>query len=144
MVQTHEYDKLKNILNSMKKINETLCRIAGVESIDRMFGEPFIRAFAQVYGEENEMITIAGYTCSIFLSCILNGFPTEKLRIFVNSTKEEYSRFTFNCNMYEKIYSLMSDKEVTGITLFGKDGHTESRSCTKQEVFEAFDFYTNR
>ena len=124
-------------------IADALCRIAGITEVDRRFGEPFIGAFGKHCAQRNSEVLVASYTCSLFLSAIFNKFPTERLHTFVHFTKEHYSRFTFNCKMYENIFAYIGEDELKEVALLGKDGETVHRQCSKQEIFEAFDFYTN-
>lgn len=132
--------KEKNNLN----LTETLAAIAKTEP-HPLFGEPFSSAFAATYpGGRSEETMVAAYICSLFLSTILEGFPTEKLHTFVNYTKENCHRFTFDCKMYDSILDKMNEKSLQQVALIGKNGSTIFRACSKEEIKEAFDFYTNR
>ena len=124
-------------------ISNCLCRITGVSVLDTRFGEPFIKAFGKFKPQSNEEVLVASYTCSLFLSVIFNKIQTDKLHTFVHFTKEHYHRFSFNCNMYEEIFSHICDEEPTTVLLIDKCGKYTTRQCTKQDIFEAFDFYTN-
>lgn len=110
-----------------------------------MFGEPFMSAFKATYtsGSEEE-ITAAAYICSLFLSAISEGFPTEKLHTFVNYVKEKCSRFTFDCKMYDAILDKMGNDSLRHVALIDSNAHTVFRECSRDEMKEAFDFYTNR
>ena len=114
-------------------------------AIHGTFGEPFMSAFKTVHpkGSEEEIRT-AAYTCTLFLSAILEGFPTDKLNIFVRHTRDNCSRFTFDCKRYDMIFGSMPPSSLTQVTLLDKDGNTRTRECCKQDIYEAFDFYTNR
>lgn len=108
------------------------------------FGEAFTKAFTRLYnGKENE-IKAAAYTCSLFLSAILMGFPTTQLHIFVHHVQENYSRFSFNCNMYDTIYKEMDDGMLQRVVLLDANSIPVVYECSKEDIFEAFDFYTNR
>ena len=126
-----------------KEIADVLCRITGVTAVDKKFGEPFIGAFGKYCTLCDDKVLIASYTCSLFLSVIFNRLPTEQLHTFVHFTKEHYSRFSFNCKAYENIFANIGEDELNAVTLLGKDGETVHRQCSKQDIFEAFDFYTN-
>ena len=126
-----------------EKISDIFCRIAGITGLDAKFGEPFIKAFGKFRTQGNEEVLVASYTCSLFLSAIFNKFPTDKLHTFVHYTKEHYNRFSFNCNMYESIFSNIDAEELRAVALLNKDGKPATRECTKQDILEAFDFYTN-
>lgn len=108
------------------------------------FGEPFATAFSALYNGDNEEIVTAAYICSLFLSAIMEGYPTSKLHTFVHHAQENYKRFTFNCNMYESIFKEMSQEKLKSVCLLSCDNRTIIRECKKEEIFEALDFYTNR
>ena len=124
--------------------DKTLARLA-TAGLKEDFGEPFLSAFRAVHpqGSEEELKT-AAYTCVLFLSTILEGFPTDKLNIFVRHTRDHCSRFTFDCKRYDIIFGFMSPCSLTRVTLLDKNGNICTRECSKQDIFEAFDFYTNR
>ena len=127
-----------------KNIKELLQAIAG-HSLPENFGTPFTTTFPQFHNAESEeQLQAAGYICSLFLSCILTGFPSEKLNIFTHQAQEHCTRFTFNCNMYETIYNQMEKAELESVPLLDSQGHCTPRRCSKEDIFEAFDFYTNR
>lgn len=124
-------------------ITGNLCRIAGITEPDEKFGEPFIKAFSMFAPQSHDEILVASYTCTLFLSVFFNNFPTEKLHTFVHYTKEHYSRFSFNCKMYEEIFSHMNEDDLKAVVLLDKERNFILRQCSKQDIFEAFDFYTN-
>ena len=110
-----------------------------------MFGEPFMSAFKATYtsGSEEE-ITTAAYVCSLFLSAISEGFPTERLHTFVNYVKEKCSRFTFDCKMYDTILDKIGNDSLRQVALIDNTSCTVFKGCSREEMKEAFDFYTNR
>ena len=125
-------------------LRETLSAISGREP-HPSFGEPFMHAFAALHTTGNsEEITVAAYICSLFLSAIFEGFPTGKLHIFVNHTRENCSRFTFDCRMYDTILDRVDKESLKRVPLMDIDGNTVFRQCSKDDIKEAFDFYTNR
>ena len=124
-------------------IAETFERITGTLP-PKGFGEPFATAFSALYKGDKEEIAAAAYTCSLFLSAILEQFPTEKLHIFVHNIQENYRRFSFNCKMYETIFENMGSNALCDIALLDNSGHACSKKCDKKDIFEALDFYTNR
>lgn len=128
----------------MTEPDKTLARLA-TAGLKVDFGEPFLSAFRAVHpqGSEEELKT-AAYTCTLFLSAILEGFPTDKLNIFVRHTRDNCCRFTFDCKRYDIIFGSMPPRSLTQVTLLDKDGNTRTRECCKQDIYEAFDFYTNR
>ncbi|MBQ5895237.1 MAG: hypothetical protein IIW75_01560 [Bacteroidaceae bacterium] len=108
------------------------------------FGEPFITAFSALYKGDRDEITVAAYTCSLFLSAILTGFPTAKLHTFVHNVQENHRHFSFNCKMYDTILAHMKAEHLTSTPLLNCDSSPITRKCRKEEIFEALDFYTNR
>ena len=125
-------------------IKELLETIAG-HPVPENFGTPFTTTFPQFHkAESEEQLQAAGYICSLFLSCILTGFPSNKLNIFTHHVQEHCTRFTFNCNMYETIYNRMEISELDNVPLLDSHGHSTQCRCSKKDIFEAFDFYTNR
>lgn len=108
------------------------------------FGEPFKTAFSRLYNGEEDEIAAAAYTCALFLSAILEKYPTERLHTFVHYIQENYNRFAFNCNMYDTIFKNMDFEKLKSVCLLKGNNDTILRECKKEDIFEAFDFYTNR
>ena len=127
-----------------ENLREALTSMTGKEP-HPSFGEPFMHAFAATYtAGNNEEITVAAYICSLFLSAIFEGFPTERLHTFVNYTKEHCCRFTFDCRMYDTLLDRMDEESLKHVALMNIDGSTIFRQCSKDDIKEALDFYTNR
>lgn len=126
------------------EIKELLCKITGTAELDMRFGKPFFTAFSVFSGKSGKEIAAASYICTLFLSCLIYRYPTSRLHTFVNIVKEEYGVFTFNCNAYEDIYSCFDIREISDVMLFDSNGNIKTDKLTKQYIFEAFDFYTNR
>lgn len=124
-------------------IDQAFEKIAGTP-LPAGFGEPFATAFQEFQNEEIEEIAAAAYTCSLFLSAILEGYPTATLHTFVHHVQENHRRFSFNCNMYETIFSRIKPEMLLSVCLLGCDYLPKLRECSKEDIFEAFDFYTNR
>lgn len=125
-------------------ITTALSSIAG-SGIHPDFGEPFKSMFAAHYPNgSDEEITVAAYICSLFLSSILKGFPTDKLHVFVHYAKDECSRFTFDCKMYDTLVGSIDGNSLKMVPLMDNCGNTAHCECRKEEIMEAFDFYTNR
>ena len=116
-------------------------RIIG-DGFDKKFGKPFLDAFKSCGSNiDIEELEIAAYTCSLYLSSAFAGLPTKALHTFIHHTRESHSRFSFDCRMYETLYAHINESTFTLIT----DGNGSiERKCSKQEIFEAFDFYTNQ
>ena len=124
-------------------IAEILKKITGRRTPDK-FGQPFIKIFEQAYSGNKEEILAASYTCSLFLSCLIAKMPSEPLRTFTYYTKERCSRFSFNCNMYETLFAKVEECDLNDICLLDGNKEESYRTLTKQDIFEAFDFYTNQ
>ena len=131
-------------MNGIENLNlkEAIAAIIGHEVPER-FGEPFLTLFREASAEKGGN-NVAAYICSLYLSAFLEKFPTEKLHTFVRYTKEEYELFSFDCRMYEELYSRISTEDLKNILLIDAHGIPCCRECCKQDIFEAFDFYTNR
>lgn len=124
-------------------IDDAFSEIIGIAPPEDL-GEPFATAFTRLYNGKEDEIKAAAYTCSLFLSAIVMGFPTTQLHIFVHHVQENYSRFSFNCNMYDTIYKEMDDGMLQRVVLLDANNTTAVYECSKEDIFEAFDFYTNR
>ena len=108
------------------------------------FGEPFISAFSALYKGERNEVEAASYICSLFLSAIMSGFPIPRMHLFVHCIQENYSRFSFNCKMYDAIFAHMKEESLSAVSLLDSDSQVVICKCCKEDVFEALDFYTNR
>lgn len=114
------------------------------EAVASGFGQPFIRTFSLHFTNRHEdEILAASYTCSLFLSTILNRYPSYKLHTYVHTVDSQYSRILFNCKSYDKLLSIIGTDDILHILLLDKDGKAITCQCSKQDISEAFDFYTN-
>ena len=107
------------------------------ESMAMRKGTPILHGYAVAYG----------IVCELYLSCVLMGFPTEKLHQTVRFILDNYGRMTITCDDYEELYGLMKhDKKNTGndinFTLLENIGGIRiNQTTTKKLVCEALDFY---
>lgn len=98
---------------------------------------PILHGYAVAYG----------MVCELYLSAIKAGFPTDKMRQTVNFIREHYGTFGITCNDYNALYELMlHDKKnkngIINFTLLNNIGGVLiDQTATKEEIFEAFDFY---
>lgn len=123
---------------------DTLSAIAKGE-VSPAFGEPFLTAFkAAAPTMEAKAITAAAYTCSLFLSTVLAGFPGSSLHTFVNYTKEHCSRFSFDCKMYPMLLDKISSRSIERVALIDNHGTAIFKKCSNEDIKDAFDFYTNQ
>ena len=106
------------------------------ETLSHMRSEGILHGYAVAYG----------LVCELFLSTMLLSFPTEKMRQTVRFIRDNYGTFSFTCNDYETLLSLMrhDKKNTAGHINFAllSDIGTPQIDChaTKDDIFEAFDF----
>lgn len=88
-----------------------------------------------------------GIACELYLSCISQGFPKNKLHQTVQFIKQHYGTFSFDCKQYQVLYDYMThDKKNTAgrinFTLLSDVGALcLDNTATKEEIFSMFDFY---
>ena len=88
-----------------------------------------------------------GLICELYLSVIKTGFPSDKMRQTVNFIREHYGRMPITCDDYPTLLELMThDKKNTAgsinFTLLGGIGDIRiNQTATKEEIYEALDFY---
>ena len=88
-----------------------------------------------------------GLICELYLSCMKTGFPTDKMHQTVRFIKEHYGMMSITCDDYPTLLELMTHdkKNVAGIinfTLLGGIGDIRiNQTATKDEIYEALDFY---
>ena len=88
-----------------------------------------------------------GLICELYLSCMKTGFPTDKMHQTVRFIKEHYGMMTITCDDYPTLLELMTHdkKNVAGsinFTLLGGIGDIRiNQTATKDEIYEALDFY---
>ena len=88
-----------------------------------------------------------GMICELYLSCMKTGFPTDKMHQTVRFIKAHYGMMPITCDDYPTLLELMTHdkKNVAGIinfTLLGGIGDIRiNQTATKDEIYEALDFY---
>ena len=88
-----------------------------------------------------------GLVCELYLSTRKTGFPVGRMRQTVQYIKEHYGTFRLDCKEYERLWELMGhDKKNTAgqvnFTLLGDIGDVRiNQTATKEEVFDALDFF---
>lgn len=88
-----------------------------------------------------------GLIVELYLSAIKTGFPTDKMRQTVRFILDHYGKMTITCDDYPTLLELMTHdkKNIAGIinfTLLGGVGDILiDQTATKEEIYEAFDFY---
>ena len=99
--------------------------------------EPILHGYAVAYG----------LICELFLSTIKTDFPSDKMHQTVSFIKERYGKMTITCDDYPTLLELMTHdkKNVAGtinFTLLGGIGDIRiNQTATKEEIYEALDFY---
>ena len=88
-----------------------------------------------------------GLISELYLSIVKTGFPTDKMRQTVSFIKEHYGKMSITCDDYPTLLELMTHdkKNVAGVinfTLLGGIGDIRiNQTATKEEIYEALDFY---
>ena len=88
-----------------------------------------------------------GLICELYLSAVKTGFPTDKMHQTVRFIQEHYGKMDITCDDYPTLLELMTHdkKNVAGVinfTLLGGIGDIRiNQTATKEEIFEALDFY---
>jgi 3-dehydroquinate synthase len=98
---------------------------------------PILHGYAVAYG----------LICELYLSAIKTGFPSEKMHQTVRFIKEHYGKMSITCDDYPTLLELMTHdkKNVAGtinFTLLGGIGDIRiNQTATKEDIYEALDFY---
>jgi len=88
-----------------------------------------------------------GLVCELYLSAVKTGFPSDKMHQTVRFIKEHYGKMVITCDDYPVLLELMTHdkKNVAGVinfTLLGGIGDIRiDQTATKEEIYEALDFY---
>ena len=99
--------------------------------------KPLLHGYAVAYG----------LICELYLSAMKTGFPTDKMHQTVQFIKAHYGKMAITCDDYPTLHQLMTHdkKNVSGVinfTLLGNVGDIRiNQTATKEEIFEALDFY---
>ena len=99
--------------------------------------QPILHVYAVAYG----------LVCELYLSCIKTGFPTDKMHQTIHFIHEHYGKMSITCDDYPQLMELMTHdkKNVAGMinfTLLGGIGDIRiNQTATKDEIYEALDFY---
>ena len=106
------------------------------EELSLSWNRPLLHGYAVAYG----------MVCELYLSSVLKGFPTDKMRQTVRFINEKYGKFAITCNDYDGLLELMrhDKKNSNGNINFAllEDIGCPVLDChaTKDDIFEAFDF----
>ena len=154
-IKQPNYDKLGQMVGKSVAVKEKVVTIDPTEKGLRKvlnLGHTIGHALESLAMEENRTVlhgyAVAwGLVAELYLSCMLTGFPTDKMRQTVSFIKEYYGVFDFTCDHYEHLYELMKhDKKNVGDTinfaLLGEVGDIRlDQHATKEQLFEALDFF---
>ena len=50
----------------------------------------------------------------------------------------------FDCKMYDTILEKIDDDSLKRVIILDKSGKAITKECSREDIKEAFDFYTNR
>ena len=106
------------------------------ESWAMRHGQPILHGYAVAYG----------LLCELYLSCLLTGFPTDKMRGTVGYIREYYGQLPITCDDYPELLELMrhDKKNIAGtinFTLLADIGDIRiNQTATKADIEEALDF----
>ena len=98
---------------------------------------PLLHGYAVAYGLISEL----------YLSTVKTGFPSDKMHQTVSFIKEHYGKMAVTCDDYPTLLELMTHdkKNVAGtinFTLLGGIGDIRiNQTATKEDIYEALDFY---
>ena len=98
---------------------------------------PLLHGYAVAYGLISEL----------YLSAVKTGFPSDKMHQTVSFIKEHYGKMAITCDDYPTLLELMTHdkKNVAGtinFTLLGGIGDIRiNQTATKEDIYEALDFY---
>lgn len=88
-----------------------------------------------------------GIICELYLSCAKTAFPTDIMHTTVRYINDHYGKMPLTCDDYPTLFNLMTHdkKNTAGIinfTLLSSIGGIEiNRTATREEIYEALDFY---
>ena len=150
-----DYAHLKAMVGRSVQVKENIVREDPLERGIRKalnLGHTVGHAFESLALAENRPVlhgyAVAwGLVCELYLSCLLSGFPKDKMRQTIAFIKENYGVFAYDCKAYEQLYALMQhDKKNTegiiNFTLLEDVGQIAiNQTADKKIIFEAFDFY---
>ncbi|MDO4159942.1 MAG: 3-dehydroquinate synthase [Prevotellaceae bacterium] len=150
-----DYEKLQSMVADSIKVKERIVEEDPHEHGIRKalnLGHTVGHAFESLAMKRNAPIlhgyaVAFGMICELYLSAVKTSFPTDKLRQTVSYIKDHYGTFAITCDDYEELYELMKhDKKntagVINFTLLGNVGDIRiNQTATKEEIFEALDFF---
>lgn len=150
-----DHEQLKELLRTSFSIKERIVEADPFEANIRKalnLGHTIGHAFESYSYKVNRPVlhgyaVIWGLLCELYLSFVKLGFPKEEVLKLKYLIKEYYGTFLFDCADYEALFELMTHdkknetKEIN-FTLMADVGDIRiNQTATKDEIFEAFDFF---
>lgn len=109
------------------------------------FGAPLETSFKEFFSAYTaEECKAAAAICMLYISYRKSGFPSDKLRSCICNIDENISKIYFNCNHYDKIMEYIPQEMLHYVPLYNSECSIEHATLTKEDILNAFDFYTNR
>ncbi len=108
-----------------------------IESFALKQGTPVLHGYAVAWG----------LVCELYLSSAYFSFPTETMHEVVKFINMHYGKFQLSCDDYDDLFALMKhDKKNVGdkiqFALLSGIGKVRiNRTMSKEQIFEALDFY---
>lgn len=150
-----DYNSLKTLVGKSVQVKENIVAEDPYERSIRKalnLGHTVGHAFESLALEQHRPVlhgyAVAwGIVCELYFSHLKLGFPKDKLRQTVNFIKENYGTFVFDCQVYDRLFELMThDKKntagIVNFTLLKEVGEVViNQTATKDEVFDMLDFY---
>ena len=108
-----------------------------IESFALKQGTPVLHGYAVAWG----------LVCELYLSSAYFSFPTETMHEVVRFINTHYGKFSLSCDDYDDLFALMKhDKKNVGdkiqFALLSGTGKVRiNRTMSKEQIFEALDFY---
>ncbi len=152
-----DYCKLRELVGQSVHIKEEVVKIDPFEKGIRKalnLGHTVGHAF-ESFALESGHPVLHGYAvawglvCELYLAHLKTAFPIDKMRQTVQFIKEHYGRLAFNCKHYDQFYELMrhdkknASADEINFTLLSEIGEVKiNQTATKDEIFEALDFYS--
>lgn len=119
-----------------------LTRLQNANAIANPLATALHSTFPQA--DDNEIMA-AAIICALYLSHIKEQLPIHILRTYCTAVKETTATIPFDCRMYDSITAALPlHNDTCPMLLLDTNGIPRSRNITRQDIYDALDFYTNR
>ncbi len=152
-IKSPDFNKLSTMLEKNIAVKERIVSSDPFENGIRKalnLGHTFGHAFESWAARRKPILhgyaVAFGLVSELHLSCILTGFPTDKMRQTVRFIRDNYGTLPITCDDYDSLIELMRhDKKNTSdeinFTLLGNIGDIRiNQTATDEEIKEALDF----